>query len=403
MSLTDDDIEPLLKKARIKEGRLTIDEVSDFMEERDFSLEEVLGKLRQKEITVAEDSVGDSYEIKSSKTSLQIYLDEISRLELLSPEEEIRLSKQIFEARKAIEKLCEDYDVSEDCIPTLLKSANKDLIHSVLKEEGVTGNQLSGFMQRLNRQKNKYRQAHDEMVQANLRLVITIAKKYQNCGLSFEDLINEGNLGLMRAVDRYDYRKGFRFSTYAAWWIRQAVLRAISNKSRTIRLPVYMIDLLRKWRRKKEELRQNLGREPHMMEVADELNIDYEKATHIMRHSQAPTSLETPIGENADAELKDIIQSTPTAFNDAEKWLSEQRMREKLWEAIDAELTEKERTVFLHRYGLLGKEELTLEEVGKKIDLTRERIRQIQQEALRKIRESDYSEDLRSFLNSLAD
>ena len=402
MSLADDDIQHLLKRARIKEGQLTIDEVSDFMEERDFTLEEVLEKLRQKEITVTEETVGDSYKIKSNKTSLQIYLDEISQLELLSPEEEIELSRQIFEARQAVTDLCQDYDVSEDCIPTLLKSSNNDLIHRVLKEEGVTGNQLSGFMQRLNRQKRKYKQAHSEMVQANLRLVITIAKKYQNCGLSFEDLINEGNLGLMRAVDRYDYRKGFRFSTYAAWWIRQSVLRAISNKSRTIRLPVYMIDLLRKWRRKKKELRQKLGREPHMMEVADELNIDYEKATHIMRHSQAPTSLETPIGESADAELKDIIQSTPSASNDAEKWLSEQKMREKLWEAIDSELSEKERTVFLHRYGLLGKEELTLEEVGEKIDLTRERIRQIQQEALRKIRESDYSEDLRSFLNSLS-
>ncbi len=392
-------VNPLLKRARVKEGTLTLDEVSEFIEEKNLPLEPVLEKLQANDVKVAESTGKSMDKPRLNKTSLQIYLQEISYLDLLGPEEEIELSRQIHRSRDSISGLCDEYDVPEEHFETILKSSSKELIHNILKDQGITGNDLSGFMQRLNRYKEKYMEAHSQMVQANLRLVITIAKKYQNCGLSFDDLINEGNLGLMRAVDRYDYKKGFRFSTYAAWWIRQSVLRAISNKGRTIRLPVYMIDLVRKWNDKRQELQQELGREPHMMEVAEALNINYEKATHIMRHSQAPTSLETPVGDHDDAELKNLIESD--SAENAEHWFDEQMMKDKLWTAIDEELSEKEKIVFLHRYGLKGKEELTLEEVGEKLDLTRERIRQIQQKALEKIRNSEYSEDLRIFLESL--
>lgn len=394
-----EEIQPLIKRARVKDGILSLEDVSEFIEARDLPLEPVLEALEDENIEVAESVGGGMDKPRLNKTSLQIYLQEISHLDLLDPEEEIHLSKKIHESRDKIKELCEDYGVDDEHFETILKSSNKDLIHEILKDQGITKNELSGFMQRLNRYKETYKAAHSEMVQANLRLVITIAKKYQNCGLSFDDLINEGNLGLMRAVDRYDYRKGFRFSTYAAWWIRQSVIRAISNKGRTIRLPVYMIDLVRKWDDKRQELQQELGREPHMMEVADELNIDYEKATHIMRHSQAPTSLESPVGDQADAELKNLIESD--SAENAEHWLDERMMKQKLWTAIEEELTEKEKTVFLHRYGLKGKEELTLEDVGEKLDLTRERIRQVQQKALEKIRNSEYSRDLRFFLDSL--
>jgi len=397
---TEEIIKPLIKRARVKEGKITLPDVYEFLEKcEDCELDDVLELLEEKGIKIEESSVSSSAG-REHRSSLQIYMQEIAQIDLLDAGEEIELSKKLHEARDEIYDLCEEYGIEEEKPKELvLKSSNKDLIREMLRSREITGNQLSGFMQRLNRHKKDYIAAHSEMVRSNLRLVVTIAKKYQHCGLSFDDLINEGNMGLMKAVDRYDYRRGFRFSTYAAWWIRQSVLRAISNKARTIRLPVYMIDLVRKWKSKRQQLQQQLGRQPHMMEVADELNIDYEKAVHIMRHSQAPTSLETPVGENDDAELKDLIEAS--THSEAEHRLDEQLMREKLWQAIENELSEKERIVFVYRYGLKGKKEMTLEEVGNILDLTRERIRQIQRNALKKIKESSYGEELYDFLSEL--
>ncbi|MFP4687039.1 MAG: RNA polymerase sigma factor RpoD/SigA [bacterium] len=400
MSELEKTMQPLLKRARVKKGKLALDDIYDFLENSEgCELEEVLDFLEKKNVEIDEDSNLSGF-ARNHKSSLQIYMQEIARIDLLDATEEIELSKKLHEARDEIYELCDEYGVeAAEEKELILKSSSKDLIRELLREHGITDNKLSGFMQRLNRHKKHYVDAHSEMVRSNLRLVVTIAKKYQHCGLSFDDLINEGNMGLMKAVDRYDYRRGFRFSTYAAWWIRQAVLRAISNKARTIRLPVYMIDLVRKWKTKKRQLQQQLGRQPHMMEVADALNIDYEKAVHIMRHSQAPASLETPVGENADAELKDLIEAS--SETETEHRLDEQMMREKLWQAIDEELTEKEKIVFTHRYGLKGSGEMTLEEVGNILDLTRERIRQIQRQALEKIKKSSYGEELRDFLSDL--
>ncbi len=402
MTVKQETLEPLLKRARVKDNLLDFEVVANFLDSNEqLSLDEVLEKLEKEGIRVV-DSVPSDGKLSKYRNSLHIYMQEISEISLLNADEEIELSRAIHEARRKIFELCEEYGVEEEDIKEMaLKSENKELLRDELRDRGVVKNQLSGFMQRLNRYREEYVDAHSRMVEANLRLVVTIAKKYKHCGLSFNDLINEGNMGLMKAVDRYDYRKGFRFSTYAAWWIRQAVLRAISNKGRTIRLPVYMGDLVRKWKRKRSQLRQELGREPHMMEVADELDIDYEKATHIMRHSQSPTSLESPVGNDDDAQLKDLIEARDT--RDAISDLEEHVMEEKLWEAIDTELTEKEKIVFIHRYGLQGKKEHTLEEVGEVLDLTRERIRQIQKKALEKIRESPYGEELRNLLNGLAD
>ncbi|MGM0380485.1 MAG: sigma-70 family RNA polymerase sigma factor [bacterium] len=400
MTVKKENIEPLLKRARVKDNRLNFEAVASFLDSHeDFALDDVLEKLEDEGIEVVDSTSGGRRNNKF-QNSLQIYMKEISEISLLDADEEIEFSRTIHEAREKIFELCDEYEIDDEELKKLvLKSENKDLIRDKLRERGVVNNQLSGFMQRLNRYKEEYRDAHSRMVEANLRLVVTIAKKYKHCGLSFSDLINEGNMGLMKAVDRYDYRKGFRFSTYAAWWIRQAVLRAISNKGRTIRLPVYMGDLVRKWQKKRSQLRQELGREPHMMEVADELDIDYEKATHIMRHSQAPTSLEAPVGDEDDAQLKDLIEAEDS--RDAELDLEENLMKQRLWEAIDTELSEKERIVFIHRYGLQGKKEHTLEEVGEILDLTRERIRQIQKKALEKVRESPYGDELRNLLTGL--
>lgn len=399
MSELSEQIEPLLKRARVKDGTITLDEISEFIEDKNLPLEDVLAYLEDEDIEVAESSTPISDQPDTGKTSLQIYFNEISEITLLDPDQEIDLSRQIQEAREDINELCEEYEVDEEERETIVKSNDMDLIRDILRDEGITHQKLSGFMRRLTSMKDRYREAHSEMVEANLRLVVTIAKKYQHCGLNLDDLINEGNLGLMKAVDRFDYKKGYRFSTYAAWWIRQSILRAISNKGRTIRLPVYMNDLVMKWNRKKEELVQELDREPHMMEVADALNIDYEKAIHIMRHTQSPSSLEAPVGDDESAELKDMIESEHG--RDTEHKVDEQFMREKLWEVMEKELTEKERFVFIHRYGLKDREEKTLEDVGEEMDLTRERVRQIQEDALDKIRNSKLGEELKEFLFSL--
>lgn len=398
---SDESVAPLIKRGKVK-GSVTLDEISDFIENKNLTIDEVLAELEKADVSVSETSPSVSTGGQTSKTSLQQYFQDISDIDLLDPEEEIELSKKIHDSRDKIKDLCEDYDLDhedDDFFDTILKSTRDNLIRDKLRERGIEGNDLSGFMQRLNRHKAKYREAHSEMVESNLRLVVVMAKKYQHCGLSLNDLINEGNMGLMKSVDRFDYRKGYRFSTYTAWWIRQTILRAISNKGRTIRLPVYMNDLMVKWEDKKEELKQELGREPHMMEIADELNIDYEKAVHLMRHSQAPTSLDAPVGENEEAQLRELVETDPS--RETEYKVDEQLMVENLWEVIEEELTEKEKTVFIYRYGLNGEEEMTLEEVGEKLGLTRERIRQIQEEALDKIRESEKGKDLKQFLHSL--
>lgn len=401
MTEVSETIKPLVKRGKVK-GSVSLDEISDFIEDKNLSIDDVLAELEEHDVSVSDSTSSVSSAHGASKTSLEQYFQDISNIDLLDPEEEIELSKQIHDSRDDIRELCEDYGLDhedDDFFDTLVKRTNDEAIREKLRERDVTGNDLSGFMQRLHGHKATYREAHNEMVEANLRLVVVMAKKYQHCGLSLNDLINEGNLGLMKAVDRFDYRKGYRFSTYTAWWIRQTILRAISNKGRTIRLPVYMNDLMVKWEDTREQLQQELGREPHMKEVADELNISYEKAVHLQRHSQGPTSLDAPVGENEEAQLRELVETDPS--RETQYQVDEELMIENLWEVIDEELNEQEKKVFIYRYGLNGEEEMTLEEVGDKLDLTRERIRQIQEGALQKIRESDRGEDLKEFLHSL--
>lgn len=401
MTEVSEPLTPLIKRGKVK-GSVTLDEISEFVNDKDLTIDEVLAELETHDIAVEESSPSIHSNQGAAKNSLEQYFQDISNIDLLDPDEEIELSKKIHESRDAIKELCDDYGIDhedEDFFETVIKSTDEELIRDQLRNRGVTGNDLSGFMQRLHKHKGRYREAHSEMVEANLRLVVVMAKKYQHCGLSLNDLINEGNMGLMKAVDRFDYRKGYRFSTYTAWWIRQTILRAISNKGRTIRLPVYMNDLMVKWEDTKEELQQELGREPHMMEIAEELNIDYEKAVHLTRHSQSPTSLDAPVGENEEAQLRELVESDQS--RQTEYKVNEELMVENLWKVIEEELTEKEKQVFIYRYGLNGEDEMTLEEVGEKLELTRERIRQIQEEALEKIRESERGEDLKEFLHSL--
>ncbi|HIS32720.1 MAG TPA: RNA polymerase sigma factor RpoD [Candidatus Limivivens intestinipullorum] len=237
--------------------------------------------------------------------------------------------------------------------------------------------------------------ARERLAEANLRLVVSIARHYRNRGLSFLDVIQEGNLGLIKAVERYDYRKGYKFSTYATWWIRQAISRAIADQSRTIRIPVHMVETINRTKRASRELTQELGREPGEKELAGVLNVSPERVKEILSLAQEPVSLETPVGEEEDSRLSDFIRDE-RLMSPAET-VARNLLQEHL-EAALRTLTERERQVLRLRFGLEDGEPRTLEEVGKSFQVTRERVRQIESKALRKLRHPNRSRRLADFL-----
>jgi RNA polymerase primary sigma factor len=286
---------------------------------------------------------------------VRMYLREIGRVPLLSAEEEVKLAQRM--ERGKIERL--------------KPAPNRRYI-----EDGE--------------------EAQRRLTEANLRLVVSVAKKYIGRGMSLLDLIQEGNIGLIRAVEKFDYTKGYKFSTYATWWIRQAITRAIADQARTIRIPVHMVETINRLIRISRRLLQDLGREPTSEEIAEQMEITAEKVREIIKVSQEPVSLETPIGEEDDSHLGDFIEDhTALAPADA---ASHQLLKEQVEDVLDS-LTERERKVLQLRFGLDDGRSRTLEEVGKEFHVTRERIRQIEAKALRKLRHPSRSRKLKDYLD----
>ena len=312
-----------------------------------------------------------------TEDSIRVYLQEIGRIRLLRPDEEIELARKIADLLY-LEQEAETYFHENERYPSVSEWAE----------------QVSMPYRSFKRRLKLGRRAKEKMVQSNLRLVVSIAKKYMNRGLSFQDLIQEGSLGLVRAAEKFDHEKGYKFSTYATWWIRQAITRAIADQSRTIRLPVHLYETISRIKKSTKTLSQELGRKPSEEEIAERMEMTIEKLRFIAKSAQLPISLETPIGKEEDSRLGDFIESgTENPDQDVAKNL----LREDL-ESVLATLSPRERDVLRLRYGLDDGRMKTLEDIGQIFEVTRERIRQIEAKALRKLRHPNRNGVLKEYI-----
>jgi RNA polymerase primary sigma factor len=264
-------------------------------------------------------------------------------------------------------------------------------------ECGLSSDQIKEAVKAIEKGEAETNEAKSKMVKANLRLVISIARRYLNRGLQFLDLIQEGNIGLMKAVDKFEYQRGYKFGTYATWWIRQAMTRAIADQARTIRIPVHMIEIINKLNRTSRTLVQQIGREPTLEEIAEKMGMSLEKVQKVLKITKKPISLETPIGEEEDSRLGDFIEDKEVIS--PQEAATRSNMAKQIQKVLST-LNKKEEKILRMRFGIGEKHDHTLEEVGQDFDLTRERIRQIEEKALRKLKHSSRADKLRSFIEN---
>ncbi len=376
-------LEHLLELGR-KQGFVTFDDVLRVLPEAENNMDQLedtfaalfeqgieVGQAREDEPVDASDVDGDTAEEDAFDLSqieiddsISLYLKEIGRVPLLTAEEEVSLAKRMEKGRESRKQLTLGIDDWE---------ARERLLWLVRDGQA----------------------AQEHLIKANSRLVVSVAKKYVGRGVPFLDLIQEGNIGLIRAVKKFDYRRGYKFSTYATWWIRQAVTRAIADQGRTIRVPVHMYEQINRLTRTSRQLVQELGRDPTTEEIADELGVTPRKVEHIMRVSQRPLSLEMPVGEEEDSYLGDFIEDEDA---DAPGEAAGQQLLREVIDEIFQSLTPREVRILQLRFGLVDGYCYTLEEVGKKFGVTRERIRQIEAQALSRLRHPSRSRKLRDYL-----
>ena len=382
-----------------KKGKLSAGEIMDVLEELDLGAEQ-MDKIYDAMENMGIDTVGEDYAVElpddidppveamedipeeevvdpnsmvdsfGTDDPVRMYLKEIGKVNLLSSEEEVELA-QTMAAGAAAKEQMEELAASGEELPAEVTEELEKLI-------------------------KKGERAKQRLAEANLRLVVSIAKRYVGRGMQFLDLIQEGNLGLIKAVEKFDYTKGYKFSTYATWWIRQAITRAIADQARTIRIPVHMVETINKVIRVSRQLLQELGHDPTPEEIAKEMDMPVERVREILKIAQEPVSLETPIGEEEDSHLGDFIPDED-ASEPAEA-ASFTLLKEQLIEVL-ATLTPREEKVLKLRFGIEDGRTRTLEEVGKEFNVTRERIRQIEAKALRKLRHPSRSKKLKDFLN----
>ena len=382
----------LIEKGKANENHISAKEIINYYSIESEEYDNIIKKLNDNDINVSEDFSYD--EDSKEPTSLQdieevdistfdqlpasvkvddpvrMYLKDIGKIPLLSIDEETELAKLVVDGREAKRKVDE---IENDDQNTVSVEEFEQLLELV----------------------DQAHDAKDKLVNANLRLVVSIAKRYLGRGLQFLDLIQEGNMGLIKAVDKFDHQKGFKFSTYATWWIRQAITRAVADQARTIRIPVHMVETINKLVRIQRQLVQELSREPSPQEVAERMDISVEKVQQIQKIAQEPISLESPVGEEEDSNLGDFI-SDPHAL-DPYEYTAKMKLREELDDVLGT-LTEREERVLRLRFGLIDGRQRTLEEVGKEFNVTRERIRQIEAKALRKLKHPSRSRKLKDFM-----
>ena len=362
----------LLELAKKKKNVLEYQEISDFFKDQPLEVEQM-----EKVLDFLEASGVDVLRISGNDEELILDVDDDADIEKMDDEEEIELDKIDLSVPEGVS--------IEDPVRMYLKEIGK--VSLLTADEEI---ELAKRMEQGDEEAKK------RLAEANLRLVVSIAKRYVGRGMLFLDLIQEGNLGLIKAVEKFDYRKGYKFSTYATWWIRQAITRAIADQARTIRIPVHMVETINKLIRVSRQLLQELGREPTPEEIAEEMKMPVERVREILKISQEPVSLETPIGEEEDSHLGDFIQddNVPVPADAAAFTL----LKEQLIEVLGT-LTEREQKVLRLRFGLDDGRARTLEEVGKEFNVTRERIRQIEAKALRKLRHPSRSRKLKDYLD----
>lgn len=372
------------------------------MEEKTLTFEEKLEKLlelaRKKKNVLEQKEIIDFFhgEILSPEQLDQIdeYLEN-NKVDVLAPDEDLEIDPELFLKEEDLEEEEIDVDHLELSMPEGVNI--EDPVRMYLKEIGkvplLTPEEEIDLAKRMEMGDES---AKKRLAEANLRLVVSIAKRYVGRGMQFLDLIQEGNLGLIKAVEKYDYSKGFKFSTYATWWIRQAITRSIADQARTIRIPVHMVETINRLIRTSRQLLQELGREPLPEELAKKLDMPVDRVREIMKISQDPVSLETPIGEEEDSHLGDFIQDEHVQIPvDAATYTL---LHEQLMEVLDT-LTDREQKVLRLRFGLDDGRPRTLEEVGREFNVTRERIRQIEAKALRKLRHPSRSRKLKDYLD----